>query len=104
MISWATMKPPSQTPQEPWNDDLNDWVMEAASLVSTQTDAPGIGPRNADVIAWDERLDAAGHRVERELEGDDENMAEALVEAGNEEADREQRLASALNQSTLEQR
>lgn len=99
------MKPPSQTPEEPWSvNDLNDWVLEAATLVSNEPEAPETVPANAHISAWDETPDTAGHRVEEEPANDEKDVAEKLVAAGNDEADREQRMLATLNLSTFEQR
>ena len=99
------MKPQTTTPQELWNaDDLNEWTLWAASLAGKDVVAPETSPENASITAWDESADAAGHRVVSEPLENEETISEQLVDAGNDEADREQRLSAALNQPAIEQR
>ena len=93
------------TTQELWNtDDLNAKVLEDATTENKDLLAPETLPGNDRITAWDETADAAGRRVASEPEENDETIAEQLVDAGNAEAGREQRLSAALNKPKLEQR
>ena len=67
--------------------DLNEAVMESAAL-PTDPPVPEIG-----ATVWDQSVGSAGSRAPVALETAPENIAEQLVDAGNEEAGREQRLA-----------
>lgn len=77
-------------PLDPDDDtaDLNEAVMESAASLS----APPVPEIGATV--WDEPVGSTGSRAPVALETAPENIAEQLVEAGNEEAGREQRLAA----------
>ena len=86
------MKAPKITPHEPWNsDDLNEWVLEAATNASNDPVAPESVPGNATITTWDESADAAGGRVTPVPAENGETIAEQLVEAGSDEAGQEQR-------------
>ena len=67
--------------------DLNEAVMESAAL-PTDPPVPEIG-----ATVWDQSVGSAGSRAPVALETAPENIAEQLVDAGNEEAGREQRQA-----------
>ena len=77
-------------PLDPDDDtaDLNEAVMESAAL-PTDPPVPEIG-----ATVWDEPVGSAGSRAPVALGTAPENIAEQLVDAGNEEAGREQRLAA----------
>lgn len=73
------MNPSSPKSQESWNeDDLNEWVLKAATLVSNEDIAPETMPGNASIPAWNES-----------------------PKAGDDEADEEEDLTCALDEPTI---
>jgi len=56
--------------------------------------APEITKDSAELVAWDEPLEALGHQVPNLLSADEQTLTERLVLAGDEEADTELREAS----------
>lgn len=74
-------------------DDLNDAVMASASD-KLPTFAPEDSPASTLVTVWDQAPGSTGHEVKPEPPDDSEGIALQLVEAGNEEADRERRDAA----------
>lgn len=74
-------------------DNLNETVLEAAGQFGNIGLGPEVLPPASHLTAWDEPPAAAGYEIPAHLpEG--ETVGEMLVEAGNEEADRELRVAS----------
>jgi len=99
-----SMKPTIVNPQELLDiDDLNERVLESAAIVSHALAVPETIPGNTNITVWDESPGAAGHRAATAPARNEETIAEQLVDAGNDEADEEQRLSAALNQSAREQ-
>lgn len=83
-------------------DDLNELVLEAAAITTAQKIALETSPENAPIAALDETTGAGGHRLEVKPAESEESISEQLVEAGNDEADLEQRLASVINKRAKE--
>jgi len=77
-------------PLDPDDDtvDLNETVMESAALPI----GPPVPPMAA--MVWDGPVGSAGSRAPMPPDSDPEDIARQLVEAGKEEAGREQRLAA----------
>ena len=76
--------------------DLNEKVLEDAAANGGDSPAPETPAGTAEITVWDESADAAGRRMpESPVEGE-ETISEQLVNAGNNEADREQRLAAGV--------
>ncbi len=84
------MTPIQEKLTDPANsDDLNELVLEAAARIKDDEATP-------DLIVQGETIEAGSHRVEvLPAENEDTSIAEQLVDAGNDEASLEQRLASA---------
>jgi hypothetical protein len=81
-------------------DDLNELVLEAAATTA-QRIALETNPENAPE-ALDEALEAGSHRLEVKPAESEQSISEQLVEAGNDEADLEQRLVSVINKRAKE--
>jgi hypothetical protein len=81
-------------------DDLNELVLEAAATTA-QKIALETNPENAPE-ALDEALEAGSHRLEVKPAESEQSISEQLVEAGNDEADLEQRLVSVINKRAKE--
>jgi hypothetical protein len=81
-------------------DDLNELVLEAAATTA-QRIALETNPENAPE-ALDEALEAGSHRLEMKPAESEQSISEQLVEAGNDEADLEQRLVSVINKRAKE--
>ncbi|MDP1589684.1 MAG: hypothetical protein Q8M07_18165 [Prosthecobacter sp.] len=97
------MNPIQDKLTDPLNtDDLNELVLEAAAITTAQKNALETSPENAPVAALDETAEAGGHRLEVKPAESSETIAEQLVDAGNDEADLEQRLATVINQRAKE--
>lgn len=71
---------------------LNEIVLHAAAEMDGETLAPEASIGNAGVTVWDESSDDAGQRMPKMPMENEETITEQLVNAGNEEADREQRV------------
>jgi hypothetical protein len=82
-------------------DDLNELVLEAAAATTAQKIALETNPENAPE-ALDEALEAGSHRLEVKPAESEQSISEQLVEAGNDEADLEQRLVSVINKRAKE--
>jgi len=89
------MKPIDQ-PQtsHPDDNDLDEEVLENAAREDGKNLAPEESSETEELTAWDETPDASGHQIPDRSEESDETIAEQLVDAGNDEADREQRKAA----------
>lgn len=75
--------------------DLNEDILEAAAKIGRELPAPEVTIGTTEISSWDESSDATGRRVPEMLVENEKSISEQLVEAGNEQADHEQR-ASAL--------
>ncbi len=72
-------------------DDASQRVLDAATKLTADPPAPEITQGTMQVTVWDEPPGAAGRRVP-DMPGDtEETIAEQLVSAGIEEAERERR-------------
>jgi hypothetical protein len=76
------------------SDDLNEIVLHDAARIHGANFVPQDSSETADVVVWDEVPGGGAERVPVMPEEGDESIAERLVEAGNEEAGREQRQAA----------
>jgi hypothetical protein len=83
-------------------DDLNELVLEAAVITTAQKTALETSPENASIAIWDETAGTGGRRLEVKPAENAENIAEQLVDAGNDEADLEQRVATVINKRAKE--
>lgn len=84
-------------------DDLNELVLEAAAIITTaQKSALETSPENASIAIWDETAGTGGRRLEVKPAENAESIAEQLVNAGNDEADLEQRLSTVINKRSKE--
>jgi hypothetical protein len=73
------------------DDDLNELVLEAAAVVpDVETDT--------DITLLNEPADATSHGIEQTPSKNADTIAEQLVNAGNDEASLEQRLAATTAQ------
>ena len=81
-------------------DDLNELVLESAATTA-QKIALETNPENAPE-ALDEALEAGSHRLEVKPAESEQSISEQLVEAGNDEANLEQRLVSVINKRAKE--
>jgi len=80
------------------NDDADfdaEEIEEAAEERVTPHTAPEVDPKTENLTEWDEPPAAAGASAPTAPLEDEASVAEELVEEGIDEADREQRLASA---------
>ena len=90
------MKPLTDTePLLPDAADLAEGVLEAASKLGEDLLAPEASSGTAAITTWDEPPDAAGYRMLQTPVVGEATIAEQLVIAGIEEADLEQRVATA---------
>lgn len=95
------MTPIQEKLTDPLNpDDLNELVLEAAARITDDELSPD-DEVTPDIIVRGETIEAGGHRVEvLPAKNEETTIAEQLVDAGNDEAGLEQRLASAKAQQT----
>ncbi len=94
------MSPIQEKLTDPANsDDLNELVLEAASRISDDKISPDdeVVP---DMIVRGETIESGSHRVAVMPEEKEETISEQLIDAGNDEASLEQRVASAAAQQT----
>jgi hypothetical protein len=75
-------------------DDLNEIVLHDAARVHGSNFVPQDSSETADVVVWDEVPGNGAERVLAMPNEGEENIAERLVAAGVEEAQREQRQAA----------
>ena len=73
---------------------LNEEVLEAAEKIDGESLAPEVSARTAEITVWDESPEDAGWRVHQRPMENQVSIAEQLVSEGNEQADREQRMAA----------
>lgn len=75
-------------------DNPGETILAAASLRHGDPAAPEVTEATANLTDWDEPADISGGRTPDPSYDRDETDAQHLVEAGIEEADRQQRVAS----------
>jgi|UniRef100_UPI0037850B26 hypothetical protein len=83
-------------------DDLNELVLEAAAVSTAQKIALETSPENARIVVLNETVEAGGHRLEVKPAESEKSISEQLVDAGNDEADLEQRVATVINKRAKE--
>ena len=76
------------------SDDLNEIVLHDAARVHGANFVPQDSSETAEMVVWDEVPGNGAERVPAMPEEGDESIAERLVDAGVEEAEREQRQAA----------
>jgi len=75
-------------------NDLNEEILEAAEQIDGELLAPEVSSRTAEIIVWNESPEDVGWRVQERPMDNEVTIAEQLVIEGNEQADREQRMAA----------
>ena len=89
------MKPTSVTPNLSEDANaLNEDILEAAEKIDGETLAPEVSSRTAEITVWDESPEDVGWRVQERPTDNQVTISEQLVSEGNEQADREQRIAA----------
>ncbi len=89
------MKPIIDKQTTLWNaNELDERILDNAAAIDEDDSAPETTEDTAELVAWDEPLDAHGHQVPNLLTADEQTLTERLVLAGDEEADTELREAS----------
>ena len=73
---------------------LNEEILEAAEKIDGEILAPEVSSRTAEITVWNERPEDLGWRVQERPVDNEVTIAEQLVIEGNEQADREQRMAA----------
>ena len=73
---------------------LNEEILEAADKIDGESLAPEVSARTAEMTVWDESPEDVGWRVHERPMENQVTIAEQLVSEGNEQADREQRMAA----------
>ena len=73
---------------------LNERILEAADKIDGENLAPEVSARTAEITVWDESPEDVGWRVQERPVDNQVTISEQLVSEGNEEADREQRMAA----------
>jgi hypothetical protein len=73
---------------------LNEEILEAADKIDGESLAPEVSARPAEITVWDESPEDVGWRVQERPIDHEVTISEQLVSEGNEEADREQRMAA----------
>jgi hypothetical protein len=73
---------------------LNEEILEAADKIDAESLAPEVSTRTAEMTVWDESPEDVGWRVHERPMENRVTIAEQLVSEGNEQADREQRMAA----------
>ena len=81
---------------------LNEEILEAAEKIDGETLAPEVSSRTAEITVWDESLEDVGWRVQERPMDSQVTISEQLVSEGNEQADREQRIAAGVGDAELE--
>jgi hypothetical protein len=85
-----------RAPQPGEDDDVDPEEIQAASdETPTEIRPPEVDPQAEALTAWDEPPSAKGIEAPKILPEDEATVAEQLVTEGADEADREQRMASA---------
>jgi hypothetical protein len=73
---------------------LNEDILEAAEKIDGEILAPEVSSRTAEITVWNEWPEDVGWRVQERPMDNEVTIAEQLVIEGNEQADREQRMAA----------
>ena len=73
---------------------LNEEILEAADKIDGKSLAPEVSRGTAEMTIWDESPEDVGWRVHERPMENQVTIAEQLVSEGNEQADREQRVAA----------
>ena len=73
---------------------LNEEILEAADKIDEESLAPEVSARIAEITVWDESREDVDWRVQDRPIDNEVTISEQLVSEGNEQADREQRLAA----------
>jgi hypothetical protein len=73
---------------------LNEEILEAAYKIDGESLVPEVSARTAEMTVWDESPENAGWRVQDGPIDNEVTISEQLVNEGNEQADREQRMAA----------
>jgi hypothetical protein len=77
-------------------EDIDPAEIDAAGeRLSNIPAAPEVPPKLEQLTEWDQPVDATGEAAPKIIPEDENTVAEELVDEGVEEADRDQRLASA---------
>jgi len=84
---------PSEPEDEPDVDP--EEIESAANAGITPEEAPEVEPKTESLTEWDTPVEASGVSAPKVPMEDETSVAEQLVEEGLDEADRDQRLASA---------
>jgi hypothetical protein len=88
-------KPTTETSDLTQNANaLNEEILEAAEEIDGESLAPEVSSRTAEITVWDESPEVVGSRAQERPLDDQLTISEQLVSEGNEEADREQRMAA----------
>ena len=97
------MKPRTDAPN-PIRDAnaLNEKILEAAEKIDGSSLAPEVSSRTAEITVWDESPEDVGWRVQERPMDNQVTIAEQLVSEGNEQADREQRMAAGVGSAEVE--
>ncbi len=89
------MKPTTDTPNLLQDANaLNEEILEAAEKIDGENLAPEVSPGTAEITVWDESPEDGGWRVRERPMDNQVTISEQLVSEGNEQADREQRMAA----------
>ena len=73
---------------------LNEEILEAAEKIDGEILAPEVSSRTVGITVWNEWPEDVGWRVQERPMDNEVTIAEQLVIEGNEQADREQRMAA----------
>jgi hypothetical protein len=73
---------------------LNEEILEAADKIDGKSLAPEVSTGTAEMTVWDESPEDVGWRMHERPMENQLTIAEQLVSEGNEQADREQRMAA----------
>ena len=73
---------------------LNEQILEAAGKIDGESLAPEVSAKTAEITVWNESPEDVGWRVQERPLDNQVTISEQLVSEGNEEADREQRMAA----------
>jgi len=96
------MKPPTDKPNVLQNANaLNEEILEAAEKIDGESLAPEVSSRTAEITVWDESPEDVGWRVQERPMDNELTISEQLVSEGNEQADREQRMASGADDAEV---
>jgi hypothetical protein len=80
---------------------LNEEILEAADNIDGESLAPEVSARTAEITVWDEPPKDDGWRVQERPMDNEVTISEQLVSEGNEQADREQRMAAGASDAAV---